>query len=179
MAAGSVVYRSRVEPSVLDGGGDRDGAQGSTSRACGYGRRMPARRIVLPCLALVLLGVAGCSDRTAEARALATQACDFRDEGIGEGTPIGTAMRSLSGVLSRAADTAAEATAKDDAYLELTDALTRAGRSASTLSALLDENGDDLAGWPAEATERWGTAVGDLTEHLATAEMLCRIEDAR
>ena len=88
-------------------------------------------------------------------------------------------MRHLASVLSQAAHAAAEAAAKDDAYLELTEALTRAERSAVALSALLDENDDDLTAWPVDAADQWETATAELTEHATTAEILCRVEDAR
>ena len=113
--------------------------------AARYRQRMaPRRTILFPFLVVVLLGVASCTDGVAEAQALAAQACSFREADINEGTPPGTAMRHLASVLSQAAHAAAEAAAKDDAYLELTEALTRAERSADALSALLDENDDDL-----------------------------------
>lgn len=134
-------------------------------------------------LATVALPLAGCATGPST-QDLLLQACDvydrLEDSGSGDGGSVITAADVRSGQehYGRVAEAFARVARRDSQYTDLAEAATAIERALGRLEDVVQDWGEETAGWPEDVRDRAVAAleaVSDEEDHLKTQ---CRIARA-
>lgn len=132
-------------------------------------------------IALTAVSLAACASGPS-ARDLAVQACQSADfTGTSDRGPVGDDQPDIDGVVRRAteaADLAASAAAKDDAYRQLAERLISVERYARELADFLDDHGADAAVWSDVTAAAMDELAGEWDDVRDPAATECRIVTA-